>query len=133
MLGWEVQVRILVTGSRKYTDYWTVRHAILKVCSDAHGDLVPEVHTVVHGVDSGADLLAKRVVLAEGCYFAEEEHLPDRDGDGRAAVPICNQKMVDLGADICLAFPRIGAKNKGTFDCINRCLLAGINVETFPV
>lgn len=37
-----------------------------------------------------------------------------------------NQLMVDLGADICLAFPLPGSR--GTWDCMGRAEAAGIKV-----
>lgn len=39
---------------------------------------------------------------------------------------IRNQRMVDTGADVCLAFPR--GESKGTYDCAKRAKAAGIPV-----
>ena len=48
---------------------------------------------------------------------------------GRAAGPDRNQRMVDSGADLCLAFPLDGSK--GTQDCMRRARDAGIPVRDY--
>ena len=39
-----------------------------------------------------------------------------------------NQEMVDLGADLCVAFIQVGAMNKGTWHCATAARAAGIPV-----
>ena len=45
---------------------------------------------------------------------------------GRKAGPLRNQKMVDLGADICIAFPQ--GESRGTRNCMKLADKAGIEV-----
>ena len=53
-----------------------------------------------------------------------ERHPADWKRYGRAAGPIRNQEMVNLGADVCLAFPREGSR--GTKNCMEAARKAGI-------
>jgi hypothetical protein len=39
--------------------------------------------------------------------------------------------MVDLGADVCLAFFKTGAANRGTKDCCDRARASGIPVRVW--
>lgn len=115
--------RILITGSRFWGDVHTIRRAILEHI----GDLDPREVTIVHGNAAGADSLAAYV--AE-CFVANEEaHPADWRTRDKAAGPIRNQKMVDLGADVCLAFPEEGSR--GTWDCVKRAKEAGIPVHVY--
>lgn len=118
-------MRILVTGSRNLTNRQLVVEA-LQVA--AFGADPTELITVVHGACpyGGADAFASD--WAEIAFNAEEEaHPADFDGLGPKAGPLRNQEMVDLGADICLAFPTEGSR--GTWDCVRRARAAGIPVE----
>lgn len=56
-----------------------------------------------------------------------EAHPADWRSCGRAAGLIRNQRMVDLGADLCLAFPL--GESRGTWDCVARARKAGIEVR----
>lgn len=124
--------RILVTGSRKLTNYWLVHDAL-----KAHL-LVTGRTVVVHGDAPGTDTLAAYAVSElRSTYFywidygfdpIVEPHPADWDAHGKAAGPLRNQQMVDLGADVCLAFHRTGAGNRGTADCVKRAREAGIRV-----
>jgi hypothetical protein len=69
--------------------------------------------------------------------FVEEQH-PVTDwgskADGtfdRAAGHRRNQRMVDAGAQVCLAFPARDAKNAGTWSCVGKAKVAGIEVRVF--
>jgi len=117
-------VRILVTGSRYWRDLHTVEVALREVWLKHHAGAAPEDTVVVHGGARGADACA--AVLAPRMGFKVEEHPADWDRHGKAAGPIRNQYMVDLGADVCLAFP-IG-ESRGTRDCIRAAEKAGIPV-----
>lgn len=139
-----VPARILVTGSRRWSDRHTVevaiRHEALRL-----GGLGRSV-TVVHGgAHTGADVCA--AVSAEAMDLRVEEHRADwrapcrpdcqpdhrkpKGSPGRDFCPAAgcyrNQHMVDLGADICLAFPLPGSR--GTWDCVERAKAAGIPVR----
>lgn len=128
--------RILITGSREWTDEASIFKAI-----DEHHPRGGAKFVVVHGdCPSGADALARK--LCRYHYWQAEPHPakwdescgPDchhmRFRNGRpnfsCAGPVRNQLMVDLGADICLAFPLPGSR--GTWDCMGRAEAAGIEV-----
>lgn len=115
--------RILITGSRKWADRHTVEVAIRREIV-TKGWSTPDV-VVVHGGASGADACAHASAVAMGLQV--EEHPAAWTVEGRAAGPLRNQRMVDLGADICLAFPL--ADSRGTHDCIRRARDAGVPVR----
>jgi hypothetical protein len=126
-----VSRRILVTGSRNWTDVSAVWGAIEAAIGDSM-----EV-TIVHGAcPTGADQFA-----AEWCemaastadrygrgVFIEERH-PARWSEGKSAGPRRNQEMVDLGADVCLAFPL--PDSRGTRHCMAAAERAGIPVHVY--
>jgi hypothetical protein len=116
--------RILVTGSREWTDV----EAIIDAVEFASGG---GPFIVVHGdCPKGADALAEEVY---GPFGMTEKHPAEwRTPEGvynRAAGIQRNQKMVDLGADFVLAFPTPGGR--GTQDCIRRARKAGLNVVVY--
>lgn len=86
--------------------------------------------TVVHGAcPKGADFLASLVVqecASEGRQMAEEAHPADWDTYGITAGFRRNAEMVELGADVCLAF--FAGPSKGTKHCSNLAKKAGIEV-----
>lgn len=98
--------RILVTGSRDWTDQGIV-HISLAV---AVYENVPAV--VVHGAcPTGADAQAgwwARRYAHLG--ITEEAHPADWRINGKRAGFIRNAHMVNLGADLCLAFIRDGSR-----------------------
>lgn len=113
--------RVLVTGSRTWRNAQALGDALLEVWHDATqlgGGLV-----VVHGHARGADRLADTWARRNGVPV--ERHPADW-AIGRAAGPLRNQAMVDLGAHLVLAFPAGAAT--GTRDCMRRAAVAGIEV-----
>jgi hypothetical protein len=110
--------RVLITGSRTWRDYSVVEAAILDQV--ASGQAV-----IIHGAcPTGADRIAQQVCEEYGLHV--EAHPADWDADGRAAGMLRNTKMVDLGADICLAFPE--GRSPGTRDTMRKATAAGIPV-----
>lgn len=101
--------RVLVTGSRDWTDEKLIRHALAAI-----RDEYPTAIVVVHGAcPSGADAMAARWVAdwpTTGWGGVTEEphpatgHPTEDFGPWPAAGPRRNTHMVRLGADICLAF-----------------------------
>jgi len=113
--------RVLVTGGRDWAD---------KACVfDALAEEYKPGMTVVHGGARGADTLAgewvKRMQTL-GYQVVEEVHPADWDRHGKAAGLIRNQRMVDRGADVCLAFPL--GRSPGTRHCMKAARKAGIPV-----
>lgn len=129
-------MRILVTGSREWTDASTVLSELRNV-AEGHDDI-----TLVHGGAQGLDQIAGR--WGENLGWTVEEHLANWDSCG----PRCdashkrrrytgelycprsgfvrNAEMVKLGADICLAFYK--GPSKGTDMCATLAEKAGIKV-----
>jgi hypothetical protein len=114
--------RILVTGSRRWSDRAAVGHAL----ATAYRLWRPIV--IVHGgCPTGADAMAATWAQRAG---VECEVWPaEWAAYGRAAGPIRNALMVEAGARLCLAFPLPGSR--GTEDCIRRAEAAGIPVHRF--
>lgn len=123
-------MRILVTGSRDFTHHGVVR-GYLECAVDDHQSVCDCGQiTVVHGgCPRGADLHADRIARATG--WGVEVHPADWSL-GRGAGHIRNQRMVDLGAHLVLAFFAEGAANRGTADCVARATAAGIPVQRYP-
>lgn len=122
-------MRILITGSREYTDH---AHAVamlnyaLQWLRDMYQrpTLMPQTVTVVHGDARGADRTLARAARELG--FRVEAHPAQWDTYGKRAGIMRNNDMVRLGANCCLAFPLTGSK--GTWHCMNQAKRAGIPV-----
>jgi hypothetical protein len=100
--------RILVTGSRIWDDECAVWQALAETALAAP-DRMPV--TVVHGAcPHGADAHAARWARAAAATgrrpVTEEPHPADWGSHSSRAGIIRNTLMVDLGADVCLAFIR---------------------------
>jgi hypothetical protein len=92
-------VRIMITGSRTWTDRTAIAHAIsgcLRSVGTSIGGAGP-FPIVVHGGARGADQLAD--VVARNWGWTPERHPADWDRHGRAAGFRRNAAMVALGAD----------------------------------
>lgn len=101
-------MRIIVCGGRNYFDkekFYQTMGGILKNLSDV---------TIISGGASGADALAKQFARENGISF--EEFPAEWERLGKSAGPIRNQKMIDSGADLVVAFPG----GKGTTDMVRR-------------
>jgi YspA, cpYpsA-related SLOG family len=114
--------RILITGSRGWSDKETIKNAILGALPGFpnDGDAV-----VIHGGARGADRLAADICASY--QIPVEVHEAEWTSHGvfnAAAGQQRNQRMVDAGADACLAF--WDGHSRGTLDCINRAKEAGI-------
>lgn len=147
-------LRVLVTGSREWAselydpvpgkkfkrlaDDWRERPSedvrlMVEALREVRGIANGAHMRIVHGGAIGADRIAG--ALAYHADNATDELHPaiwGRQGDGscnKAAGFERNQRMVDSGADICLAFLKRGAGNRGTQDCIRRARAAGIEVK----
>lgn len=137
--------RIIVTGSRDWSDRWAVAEALIQARDEAPGtgrDQPPRRMLVRHGGARGADAHAD--YWARSWRWLVEEHpvtkqtwrtLGARAGRQR------NQHMVNLGAELCVAFLLPCSQptckrpdphgSHGTTDCIEKATEAGIPVWAF--
>ena len=97
--------RLLITGSRDWTDKRTVTREMYRWWEEAG---LPVDVTVVHGGARGADTIAAEVAREVG--FKVEEHAADWDRWGKRAGYIRNAEMVNTRPDACLAFILNGSK-----------------------
>lgn len=105
--------RILVTGSRRWTDDAVIYRALA-------AERNPAGNILVYGAAIGADKIA--------AYWANEFgwQVDPYPVHRFATARIRNQHMVDLGADVCLAFALSWAS--GTGMCARMARRAGIPV-----
>lgn len=120
-------MRIIVTGSRDWPEPAVVYEAIMDELPRMPW-AVREPVTVVHGgCPTGADAAAAAWVRSADWGVDEEVFAADWAAHGRAAGPKRNQRMIDAGGDLVLAFPLPGGR--GTQDCMRRAEAAGIPVK----
>lgn len=104
-------MRILVTGSRTWTDYVTLADALLNAY---FATTCTAPVTLVHGgCPRGADEMAHRwadEIRESGWRLDEERHPADWERHGKSAGFRRNAEMVTAGADLCLAFIRDGSR-----------------------
>ncbi|SDN18680.1 SLOG family protein [Streptomyces wuyuanensis] len=102
--------RVLVTGSRDWDDERLVRRELARVWNDVRNPII-----IVHGAcPRGADRHAAQWVRdwpATGLGgVTEEAHPANWSLNGKRAGFIRNAQMVNLGADVCLAFIKNGSR-----------------------
>jgi hypothetical protein len=132
-------VRVLVTGSRNWTDRHAIYLALHINCQqrwelgrDSEGHVVdwitPPDFTIVHGAcPTGADAIAEDWACS---VFAQiERHPADWSQYGKRAGYLRNAEMVNLGADLCLAF--IKNHSAGATMTANLAERAGIRTERY--
>jgi hypothetical protein len=112
-------IRILITGSRTWTDYAWIEAELDQA---AVGLDDPNITLVSGACPRGADRICEEIAAARG--WTVERHLADWSTHGKAAGFIRNQAMVDLGADVCLVFVR--AASRGATHCGQAAERAGI-------
>lgn len=128
------EFRILVTGSRN----WPAPRKVFAELARFTG--ARDRITVVHGGNrAGADRFAVACAISLG--FAREPHKANWKSYRKAAGMIRNKVMVDLGADVCLAFiaPCVDVKcegkpvhgSHGATGCADLAEKAGIQVRRF--
>ena len=95
-------MRVLITGSRRWRDETVIWDALTGLVRDTD----PAEVTVVHGDAAGADRAARELGMSR------EVH-PAIRGDGPNRFRMRNQRMVNLGADLCFAFADRWASGTG--------------------
>lgn len=125
-----MSLRILVTGSRSWTDKAAIERAL--------GDALATYTTIgkpvlIHGAAAGADMLAHETweqwrIGGMSGFLGPIERYPAGDFPNPRAR---NQHMVDLGATVCLAFAHTWAS--GTGMCARMARRAGIPVVDLGV
>lgn len=120
-------MRVLVTGARALTDPTPVYKALNGLRDELFKQRGSTL-IVVHGdCPQGADRHARNWCEdTETFWVHEERHPADWDTHGKSAGFRRNQKMVDLGADLVLAFLR-GEAN-GTYHTVAAAKKAGLKV-----
>lgn len=136
---------VLVTGSRNWVDYETLSAALWTQYQDSlsRGLRLRVIHgNNPRGADAMADYWAREMaqygvlvepVDADWNRDCDKEctHRPRVRADGSRYCPVAgnyrNQKMVDMGPEICLAF--LTPEARGTRDCASRAERAGIEVK----
>lgn len=115
--------RILLTGSRDWRNDSLINVVLAEALSQFPGA------TLVHGAcPSGADATAD--LIWHFCFGAPvERHPADWEKLGKRAGFVRNAEMVELGADVCLAFIRNGSK--GATHTADLAEKAGIPVRRF--
>ena len=115
--------RVLITGSRNWEDKQAVWDALAPI---ARALPVDQDLVLVHGgCPTGADAMCDE--WARGFGAVIEVHPANWATHGRAAGPIRNAHMVNLGADICLAFIR--DNSRGASHTADLAEQAGITVR----
>jgi hypothetical protein len=114
--------RILVTGSR----WWSDRKAVFDALDRAKGDLPPSEVMIIHGdatgADSFADQWARKNCAPRAVFPADWRRF------GKSAGPIRNRQMLkETKPDLVLAFPK--ETSRGTWDMVNIARDAGVIVE----
>lgn len=119
--------RVLVTGSREWTDVDTIRDGL----QWAWALLLRHPRAVLVQGEcpyGGADAIAKDIWESWG--LSVESFPADRDpSTGRVLGPARNARMVASGATVCVAFPL--PSSRGTRNCMRLAAEAGILVEVF--
>lgn len=126
------RTRILITGSRTWPnpDFILVQiKNYVEKYPNTHGYIL--VHGDAPGADTMAAWAAEELRNNDGVDIEIEAHPAEWGRYGSAAGPLRNQKMVNLGADICLAFQH--KKSNGTANCIEKATEAGVLVWLFPL
>jgi hypothetical protein len=116
-------VRVMVTGSRAVQDDATNRvHVSMALRFVVDGKEGP--HVLIDGGARGIDRIAASIASRLG--WEVETIRADWSRLGKAAGPLRNQRLVDSGPDVCVAFPT--SLSRGTWDAVRRAHAASVPV-----
>jgi ABC-type sugar transport system substrate-binding protein len=115
-----MSVRVIVTGSRSWRCAALARRVIARLIA-RHGKVA-----LVIGDADGVDRVFAETARASGCEVCVFG--ADWEKFGKRAGPLRNQEMVTDGADFCIAVHKSLARSRGTKDCVQRAMAAGIPV-----
>lgn len=114
-------MKVLITGSRSWTDYRTIVEAFQKIISDS------PVTLISGNCPQGADFLCEKAAKELGWDI--ELYPADWDKYGKRAGFLRNTEMVELGAELCLAF--IHNDSKGASMTVRLAKAKGIPVVEY--
>lgn len=126
-----VPYRIIVTGSRHVTASQGIYVMNVLYLATLRPLALNRTVVIIQGECpyGGVDLVAKSWATSAG--LPGESYPPEITADGKVLGPARNQRMVDAGGSLCLAFPTIGSR--GTWDCVRKAADAGIHVRIYPL
>lgn len=110
--------RVLVCGGRDFNDRDFIWNELCRLDAERGPFKV-----VIHGAASGAD--SEAMIWAQGCGRKHAPFAADWRAHGKAAGPMRNQRMIEVGRpELVVAFPG----GRGTADMVSRAERAGIEV-----
>lgn len=121
--------RILVTGSRDWDDWQALTRALFEAVTD-YGEVIVVHGKCPTGADAMADWVARNLMPhLEVAKVTVEPHPARWDELGKRAGFVRNAEMVNLGADVCLAF--IKNESRGATHTADLAEKAGIPTRRF--
>jgi hypothetical protein len=119
-------MRVIVTGATAWIDAKAIRRELARL---------PSGSTVIHGDSSGVDALAGQVARELGLTVEAFAKQPsDYRTHGRGAWKRLNERMLEAGADLVLAFhPELGepGKARGSGHLVQLAERRGVEVRGF--
>jgi hypothetical protein len=120
LLSSEVRMKVLVCGSRNWTNVAAIRRELSKLPKDSE---------IVHGGARGADRIAGKIASELGLQVSV--FYADWERHGRAAGFVRNGQMIDYGPDLVLAFSEDLSQSHGTADTVRRAQSSRIETRIF--
>lgn len=118
-------MKILITGSRDWTDEATIKAALMPYATyDSR-----YATELIHGGAKGADTIAGQ--LAQFWGWKETRMPANWERYGKMAGLIRNTEMLDLQPDVCIAFHK--NNSRGTQDMIKKCKRAGLKTIVYAL
>lgn len=110
-------MRVVVCGSRTWKDQKRIAERLREL---------PPLSEIITGAADGADYLAD--IVARHLFMNRVIFPANWKGQGKAAGPLRNRRMLDMEPDLVIAFRANGA-SRGTDDMVRECERRGIPVE----